>query len=190
MAGTGVGTWSARAERGVENTDALAVGTRRLSCGAIESFLTTACEGGRRVSLLAFRRADGRLLWETPGASRPHGFGRPLQERPRLGDAGDRRRTRLRVVRRARPVRRSRFTGKIVWQRDLGAMGVLRRCGVAAAVRDRIILYQDQYRGSFIAAFDAHHGRDIWRTPARPPATGGAHRSRFGSALATRPLST
>src|SRR6185503_9993887 len=29
-------------------------------------FLTTAYDGGRRVSLLAYGRADGRLLWETP----------------------------------------------------------------------------------------------------------------------------
>src|SRR3990172_9166582 len=30
--------------------------------------------------------------------------------------------------------------------------------------RDRIILYQDQYAGSFIAAFDTRTGRELWRT--------------------------
>ena len=30
--------------------------------------------------------------------------------------------------------------------------------------KDRIILYQDQFAGSFIAAFDTRTGKEVWRT--------------------------
>ena len=31
--------------------------------------------------------------------------------------------------------------------------------------KDRVILYQDQYAGSFVAAFDTRTGKQLWRTP-------------------------
>ena len=34
-------------------------------------FVTTAYEGGRRVSVLAYRRSDGQLLWETAAPEGP-----------------------------------------------------------------------------------------------------------------------
>src|ERR1041384_6098851 len=65
--GTGTGyvdTWSPRknvvgktAVPGRGNSSPIVWGDR--------IFLTTAYEGGRRVSLLAYSRSDGRLLWET-----------------------------------------------------------------------------------------------------------------------------
>ena len=61
-------------------------------------FLTTAYDGGRRLSVLAFRRADGGRLWETFAPDGTHAIG-AFQERIRIGDAGHRRRARLRVVR-------------------------------------------------------------------------------------------
>jgi outer membrane protein assembly factor BamB len=36
--------------------------------------------------------------------------------------------------------------------------------GSPLLLRDRLILYQDQYSGSFIAAFDTRTGRELWRT--------------------------
>jgi outer membrane protein assembly factor BamB len=55
--------------------------------------------------------------------------------------------------------------GKLVWQRDLGPMEAYHgTAGSPLLYKDRVILYQDQFVGSFIAAFDARTGREVWRT--------------------------
>jgi outer membrane protein assembly factor BamB len=56
--------------------------------------------------------------------------------------------------------------GKVLWQQDLGSMEAYHgTAGSPLLYRDRIILYQDQYQESFVAAFDAATGRVLWRTP-------------------------
>jgi outer membrane protein assembly factor BamB len=55
--------------------------------------------------------------------------------------------------------------GKLVWHRDLGAMDVYHgTAGSPLLYKDRLILYQDQARGSFIAAFDTRTGKTLWTT--------------------------
>jgi outer membrane protein assembly factor BamB len=57
------------------------------------------------------------------------------------------------------------LSGAVVWHRDLGAMDAYHgTAGSPLVYRDRIILYQDQLQGSFVAAFEARTGRPIWRT--------------------------
>jgi outer membrane protein assembly factor BamB len=57
------------------------------------------------------------------------------------------------------------MNGKLVWQRDLGPMEAYHgTAGSPLLYKDRIILYQDQFEGSFIAAFDTRTGKELWRT--------------------------
>ena len=127
-------------------------------------FLSTAYDGGRRVSLVAFRRADGGRLWETfaPG-------GRTGSSHFKNGYASATPATdgeRVYVSFGARGLLAVDLNGTIVWQRDIGPMQAYHgTAGSPLLYRDRLILYQDQFSDSFIAAFDAQSGRTLWKTP-------------------------
>jgi len=126
--------------------------------------LTTAHDGGRRLSLLAYRRSDGRLLWEAAVPTGRTDSGAHYKN----GHASATPSTdgeRIYVSFGARGLFAFDFNGKIVWQRDLGPMDAYHgAAGSPLLYRDRIILYQDQYGGAFIAAFDTRTGRELWRT--------------------------
>jgi outer membrane protein assembly factor BamB len=127
--------------------------------------LTTAYDNGRRVSLLAFRRADGVKLWETfaPQGRTDNG------SHYKNGHASSTAATdgeRVYASFGARGLIAVDLNGKIVWQRDLGPMDAYHgAAGSPLLYKNRIILYQDQYSGSFIAAFDTRTGEPVWRTP-------------------------
>jgi len=126
-------------------------------------FLTTAYDNGRRVSVLAFRRADGGQLWETAVPA-----GRSESTHYKNGHASATPATdgeRVYVSFGARGLVAVDLNGTIVWQRDLGPMGAYHgTAGSPLVYRGRVILYQDQFSDSFIAAFDARTGRTLWRT--------------------------
>lgn len=129
-------------------------------------FLTTAHDDGARKAIVAFRRTDGKLLWEafapeapaeTPNPKNGHASGTPATDGRRvyayLGNHG------LMAV---------DFSGKVAWHRSLGSFQAYHgTAGSPLLYKDRIILYQDQKGGdgSFIGAFDAATGRELWRTP-------------------------
>ena len=127
-------------------------------------FVTTSYEGGRKLSLLAYRRSDGRLLWESPAPAGRTDSGAHYKN----GHASSTPATdgeRIYVLFGARGLFAFDFTGRLVWQRDLGPMDAYHgAAGSPLLYRDRIILYQDQFSGSFIAAFDTRTGRELWRT--------------------------
>ncbi len=135
-------------------------------------FLTSAFDGGRRKSVLAFDRATGEPLWEADApvgeAERPypkngHASGTPVTDGERVyayfGAHG------LLAV---------DLSGRTAWHRDLDPIVASHgTAGSPLLYRDRVIVYQDMRAGagSFIAAFDAATGDTIWWTE-RPENTG------------------
>ena len=98
-------------------------------------FLTTAYDNGRRVSV---DRVSAERWHEAVGgvrARRPIGSGQSLQERPRLGDAGDRRPARLRLVRRSRSRRLGHGRQAGLASRPRADGGVSRHRRLAAALQ-------------------------------------------------------
>lgn len=125
-------------------------------------FLTTAYEGGRRHSLLSYRRIDGQLLWESPipqkGVEHAH---------EKNGHAS------------ATPVTEGSlvyasfgthglfafdFDGRIVWHQEVGSLDNYHgSAGSPLLYKDTVILYQDHDGQSFVAAFDKDTGKRRWR---------------------------
>jgi len=127
-------------------------------------FLTTAYDGGRRLSVMAFRRSDGTRLWETFAPEGRTGFGTHFKN----GHASATAATdgqRVYVSFGPRGLLALDMDGRQVWYRDLGPMDNYHgTAGSPLLYRDRLILYQDQSSDSFIAAFDTRTGRTIWST--------------------------
>jgi outer membrane protein assembly factor BamB len=129
-------------------------------------FLATSYEDGRRKSIVAFSRADGRKMWETfapdapaeaPHAKNGHASGTPATDGQRvygyLGNHG---------------LIAMDLQGKQVWHQPLGPFDASHgTAGSPLLYKDRVIIYQDQRAdgGSFIAAFNAASGKQLWRTP-------------------------
>ena len=126
-------------------------------------FLTTAYDGGRRLSIVCYRRTDGTLRWETPiphqGVERGHrknghASATPVTDGKRvyasLGSQG------LVAV---------DFDGEVVWQRPLPPLDNYHgSAGSPILYGDTVILYQDHKGPSFVAAFDKETGETRWWT--------------------------
>jgi outer membrane protein assembly factor BamB len=127
-------------------------------------FLTTAYEDGRRVSVLAFRRSDGAQLWE---GFVPGGRGGSWAHR-KNGHASSTAATDGKLVYAffgSRGLAAFDFDGKAAWHQDLGPLdGYHGSAGSLLLYKNRIILFQDQSRGGFVAAFDTRTGKPVWRT--------------------------
>ncbi|MCY4510906.1 MAG: PQQ-binding-like beta-propeller repeat protein [Acidobacteria bacterium] len=126
-------------------------------------FLTTSRDRGRRVSILAFRRSDGMLLWQADAPNGPgertHGKNSPASatvttdgERctPRSAAAG------------CSPSTSTATSSGTMLSRIDNYHGP---AGSPLLYRDSIIIYQDQNRGAFVIALDARTGETRWRTP-------------------------
>jgi len=126
-------------------------------------FLTTAYGAGRR-TILCYRRDDGKLLWESdavqPESSESlHGknsyaTATSATDGERVyalfGNAG------LVAV---------DFNGKQVWRYKFGPTSNYHGPGGSPILyKDRVIFYQDQRDGSFVAAVYARTGRELWKT--------------------------
>ena len=142
-------------------------------------FVTTAYDGGRRLSVLAFQRSDGSRLWETFAPQgrvdaaahfkNGHASATPATDGERIY-----------VSFGTRGLLALDFDGNILWHRDLGPPDTYHgTAGSLLLYKNRIILYQDQYTASFIAAFDVQTGRQVWRT-ARDASVG------WGTPIAVR----
>ena len=141
-------------------------------------YLTTARDGGRRLALVAYDRATGRQVWESFApegtVERPHVKNGYASATPATDGE------RIYVSFGSRGLFAFDMNGRQVWRRDLGAIDNYHgAAGSPLLYRDKIILYQDQARGGFIAAFDARTGQPAWRT-ARQQSVG------WGTPIAVR----
>lgn len=141
-------------------------------------YLTTARDSGRRLSLLAFNRTDGSLAWETAApsgaADRAHGKNGFASATPATD--GDR----IYASFGSRGVVAFDMNGRVAWHRPLGEIDNYHGpAGSVLLYRDRVILYQDQGTGGFIAALDKKSGAPLWRT-AREQSVG------WGTPIAVR----
>lgn len=131
-------------------------------------FLTTSRDSGRRLSMLAFSRADGRLLWETfipqdgvewVHAKNGYASATPVTDGERVYASFGR-----------HGLVAFDMSGRIVWHRRFGVIDNYHGpAGSPILYKDRIFLYQDQNQTAgqtaFVAAFDRATGRTIWQTP-------------------------
>lgn len=134
-------------------------------------YLTTAHDSGARLSLLAFDRATGKLLWEASAAPGDRDRAHPKNGYASATPATDG--ERIYVSFGSRGLYAFDMDGRQVWRRDIGAISNYHGpAGSPLLYRNRIILYQDhdgggfsRGGGGFIAAFDNRTGRELWRTP-------------------------
>jgi outer membrane protein assembly factor BamB len=127
-------------------------------------FLTTAYDNGRRMSIVAFRRSDGQQQWEAfaPEGKSPYGnhYKNGYASATAATDGA-----RVYASFGARGLLAVDMAGKVVWHRELGRMDAYHgTAGSPLLYKDRLILYQDQFNDSFVAAFDTRTGRELWRT--------------------------
>ena len=126
-------------------------------------FLTTAYDDGHRLSLLSYRRSDGKPLWETSipqdGIEPAHGKNGHASATP-VTDG-----TYVYVSFGARGLFAFDFDGRIIWHRKVGSIDNYHgSAGSPVLYKDTVILYQDHRGPSFVAAFDKKTGKKKWRT--------------------------
>jgi len=129
-------------------------------------FLTTADDSGSKISLLAYRRSTGALLWQAsvPAthvehiyAKNSHASATPTTDGQRVyasfGTHG---------------LAAFDFNGKLVWHKKLGDVNNYHgSAGSPVLYKDRLFLYQDHDGSStlksFVAAFDTRTGDVVWK---------------------------
>jgi outer membrane protein assembly factor BamB len=129
-------------------------------------FLTTGSEQGSKVSMLAFRRTDGRLLWEAsvPARGVEHVYRKNSHASATPSTDGER----VYASFGTHGLAAFDFNGKLLWHQKLGDLRNYHgSAGSPVLYKDRIFLYQDHNGtaglGSFVAAFDARTGTVLWK---------------------------
>ncbi len=128
-------------------------------------FLTTGTDGGAKLSMLAYSRTTGKLLWETAvpttGVERTYPKNSPASATPvtdgrlvyaSFGTHG---------------LAAFDFKGTLVWHRKVADLSNYHgSAGSPVLYKDRIFIFQDHNSngGSFVAAFDAKSGEIVWKT--------------------------
>ena len=126
-------------------------------------FLTTGRNSGRRLFVQAYNRNDGSLLWDTevaPGRrEHVHSKNGPASATPTTDGK------RVYASLGGRGIVALDFDGNIIWHTDIGAVNNYHGpAGSPLLYGDRLILYQDQRGGGFVAAYDTSTGSEVWRT--------------------------
>jgi outer membrane protein assembly factor BamB len=130
-------------------------------------FLTSEHEDGLRLTMMAFNRADGKLLWHTAiptGGVVEHVYRKNSRASATPTTDG-------RLVYTSfgtHGVAAFDFTGKLVWHQKLGELRNYHgSAGSPVLYKDRLFIYQDHggtgSLGSFVAAFDAKTGAVVWK---------------------------
>ena len=126
-------------------------------------FVTTASDDGGRASIVAFDRATGAQVWDAAVPA-----GEPGRTHDKNGYASATVATdgqRIYASFGARGLMAVDFNGRQVWHAPLGRVENYHGpAGSPLLYKNRVILYQDQRSGSFVAAFDAATGKQVWRT--------------------------
>ena len=149
-------------------------------------FLTTAYDDGQRLSLLCYRRSDGKMLWETFVPQQEGAEKASRQERPCLRHAGDRRDACLRLLRHARPDRRRSRRQRVVAPAVRRLENYHGSAGSPILYRDSVIIYHDAGKtASFVAAYDARTGQGAVADAAGGDGRVGHARRRSAPAIAT-----
>jgi outer membrane protein assembly factor BamB len=130
-------------------------------------FLTTAYDGGQRVSIVGFRRGDGKQLFETFVPQRDVEFGHPKNGHASATPATDGRRVYASFG--SNGLLAVDLDGKLLWHRPIGRLSNYHgSAGSPVLYKDRLFIYQDHggtdAGGSFVAAFDTESGKPLWRT--------------------------
>jgi hypothetical protein len=125
-------------------------------------FLTTAYDGGQRLSLICFRRSDGKQLWEIFVPQRGVEFGHPKNGYASATPVTDGRRVYASFG--SHGLLAADIDGKVAWHRPIGRLSNYHgSAGSPVLYKDRIFLYQDhdgrESGGSFVAAFAHCVGR-------------------------------
>jgi outer membrane protein assembly factor BamB len=128
-------------------------------------FLTTARNGGSRVSMLAFARADGKMLWETPIPTRGVEHIQPKNSHASATPATDGERVYASFG--THGLAAFDFNGALVWHTKPGELANYHgSAGSPLLYKDRVFLFQDHYGtstlGSYVAAFDKKTGKTLW----------------------------
>jgi outer membrane protein assembly factor BamB len=130
-------------------------------------FLTSEHEDGLRLTMMAFNRADGKLLWET--AIPTAGVVEHVYRKNSRASATPTTDGRLVYTSfGTHGLAAFDFNGKLVWHQKLGELRNYHgSAGSPVLYRDRLFIYQDHGGsdsiGSFVAAFDAKTGAVIWK---------------------------
>ena len=133
-------------------------------------FLTTARDSGSRLSMFAYRRNDGTLLWErdvpTSGVERTYRKNTQASATP-VTDG-----ERIYASFGTHGMVAFDFNGKLVWHRKVGDLQNYHgSAGSPVLYKDRLFLYQDHSgtstTGSFVAAFNARTGDVLWKKDRR-----------------------
>jgi outer membrane protein assembly factor BamB len=129
-------------------------------------FLTTAADDGRKLSMLAYRRADGKLLWETTipttGVERTYRKNSQASATPTTDGQ------RVYASFGTHGLAAFDFNGKLLWHQKPGDLRNYHgSAGSPVLYKDRIFLYQDHdgtpTTGSYVAAFNAATGAVLWK---------------------------
>jgi outer membrane protein assembly factor BamB len=127
-------------------------------------FLTTASEGGQRLSLLCFRRSDGKQLWEVVAPQQGVEYGHRKNGHASATPVADGRRVYASFG--SHGLLAADFDGRIAWHRSIGRVANYHgSAGSPVLYKDRLFIYQDHQGGSFVAAFETETGKLLWQTP-------------------------
>ena len=129
-------------------------------------FLTTAYDDGQRLSLLCYRRSDGKLLWETfvpqqEGIEKVHAKNGHASATP-VTDG-----TRVYASFGTHGLMATDLDGAVKWHTPIGRLENYHgSAGSPVLYRDSLIIYHDAGKtASFVAAYDTQTGKSRWRTP-------------------------
>jgi outer membrane protein assembly factor BamB len=131
-------------------------------------FLTTAHDGGARVSMIAFNRTTGQQLWETFVPTK-QGVEHVYQKNSRASATPITDGTLVYASFGTHGLMAVDFNGKMAWHNPVGRLANTHgSAGSPILYKDRLFIYQDhkgtEETGAYVGAFDKKTGKQIWKT--------------------------